>query len=107
MTGFCRYSLDGALLGWDAVLAPAANGGAPKGLGATGRPDQSRAWQLLGLPQISLPVATDALGLPLGLQVIGRYGQDAALLTTARVLQERMGWRAVPPTMAELSRKVS
>jgi len=99
--------LDDALVGWDAVLAPAANGGAPKGLGATGRPDQSRAWQLLGLPQISLPVATDAQGLPLGLQLIGRYGQDAALLTTARVLQERMGWRAVPPTMAELSRKVS
>jgi Asp-tRNA(Asn)/Glu-tRNA(Gln) amidotransferase A subunit family amidase len=91
--------LDDALAGWDAVLAPAANGGAPQGLGATGRPDQSRAWQLLGLPQISLPVATDPQGLPLGLQLIGRYGQDAALLATARALQERLGWRAVLPPM--------
>lgn len=72
--------------GWDAVLGPAAPGPAPAGLGSTGDPALSRAWQALGLPVVTVPGARDATGLPLGLQLVGRAGAEAALLAVgARV----------------------
>jgi aspartyl-tRNA(Asn)/glutamyl-tRNA(Gln) amidotransferase subunit A len=39
-----------------------------------------------GLPAISLPLALAPDGLPVGLQLVGRFGQDAALLDAARRL---------------------
>ncbi|KFU77281.1 indole acetimide hydrolase [Amycolatopsis lurida NRRL 2430] len=65
---------------YDVVLGPAAPGAAPRGLDATGNPVLSRGWQALGLPVIALPGFTDAAGLPLGLQLVGRHGGDAELL---------------------------
>ncbi|UUV31811.1 amidase [Amycolatopsis roodepoortensis] len=65
---------------YDVVLGPAAPGAAPRGLDATGNPVLSRGWQALGLPVVALPGFTDAAGLPLGLQLVGRHGGDAELL---------------------------
>lgn len=65
---------------FDVVLGPAAPGAAPRGLDATGNPVLSRGWQALGLPVVGLPGFTDAAGLPLGLQLVGRHGGDAELL---------------------------
>ena len=45
------------------------------------------AGTLAGHPCLSLPVGRDALGLPFGLQLIGRRGGDAALLATAAALE--------------------
>ncbi|WP_128433631.1 amidase [Streptomyces cyaneus] len=42
---------------------------------------------LTGHPAISLPWGTDADGVPLGLQLIGRRGQDRALLEVAGLLE--------------------
>lgn len=81
----------------DAVLAPAANGAAPLGLEATGKPDQSRPWQLLGLPQITVPFRRNLQGLPLGLQLISGHHQDEGLLAIGRWLQDRLGWKSVIP----------
>lgn len=81
----------------DAVIAPAAPGAAPAGLEATGRPDQSRAWQLFGLPQVCLPAGLDAAGMPLGVQLVGHLREDARLLALARWLQDELGWVAQPP----------
>jgi amidase len=44
---------------------------------------------LVGHPAVSLPVGLDALGMPFGLQIIGRRGGDAAVLAVAAAL-ERM-----------------
>ncbi|MCK0162923.1 amidase [Marinobacter sp. S6332] len=68
----------------DAILAPAAPGAAPEGLGATGKPHMSRPWQAMGLPVITLPGLTNAAGLPLGVQLIGKSREDEELLQTAR-----------------------
>lgn len=68
----------------DAILAPSAPNAAPEGLTATGDPLYSRAWNLLQLPCVALPFGTDAKGLPTGIQLIGRKGQDAKLLDTAQ-----------------------
>jgi aspartyl-tRNA(Asn)/glutamyl-tRNA(Gln) amidotransferase subunit A len=42
---------------------------------------------LAGLPGISVPVGLDAQGLPLGLQVIGRIGDDARTLACAHWIE--------------------
>jgi Asp-tRNA(Asn)/Glu-tRNA(Gln) amidotransferase A subunit family amidase len=69
---------------YDALLAPAARGEAPAGLGATGDPVFSRMWTLLQGPNIALPVRRGPGGLPTGIQLIGAYAGDSALLATAR-----------------------
>jgi Asp-tRNA(Asn)/Glu-tRNA(Gln) amidotransferase A subunit family amidase len=70
--------------GWDALLAPSATGAAPLGLHATGDPLFSRIWTLLGLPSVTLPGASAANGLPIGVQLICEIGEDELLLATAR-----------------------
>jgi Asp-tRNA(Asn)/Glu-tRNA(Gln) amidotransferase A subunit family amidase len=74
----------------DAIVTPAAPGAAPKGLGSTGDPAFCTLWTLLGLPALSLPLATDAKGMPIGVQLVGRRGYDARLLRTARWLVARV-----------------
>jgi Asp-tRNA(Asn)/Glu-tRNA(Gln) amidotransferase A subunit family amidase len=69
--------------GYDAILGPAAPGAAPLGLGATGDPVLSRAWQALGRPAVTVPGMRDHDGMPLGLQVIGAPGGELATLATA------------------------
>ncbi|ORY81414.1 amidase, partial [Protomyces lactucae-debilis] len=39
---------------------------------------------MAGLPSISIPSATSENGLPIGLQLIGQYGEDEALLEAAK-----------------------
>jgi aspartyl-tRNA(Asn)/glutamyl-tRNA(Gln) amidotransferase subunit A len=51
---------------------------------------------LVGLPGISVPAGLDANGLPLGLQLIGRPWEEAALLNTAYVLERAAGFVSKP-----------
>jgi aspartyl-tRNA(Asn)/glutamyl-tRNA(Gln) amidotransferase subunit A len=52
---------------------------------------------LAGLPGISVPAGLSAEGLPLGLQLIGRPFDEAAVLRGAGVLEESAGFTAQPP----------
>lgn len=71
---------------FDALVCPAALGGAPRGLGSTGNPLMQTVWTFAGLPSLSLPLLTLSGGLPLGVQLVGRLHDDARLLRTARWL---------------------
>ncbi len=70
----------------DAILAPAALGPAPEGLDDTGSAVFNGIWTLSGMPAITLPVFTAENGMPMGVQLVGRRGDDARLLRTARWL---------------------
>ncbi|MCC6533776.1 MAG: amidase [Burkholderiales bacterium] len=70
----------------DAIVTPAAPGTAPAGLDATGDPAFCTLWTLCGMPAITLPLLTGANGLPIGVQLVGKRGDDARLLRTARWL---------------------
>ncbi len=70
----------------DAMLAPSSIGEAPATLTETGDPVFGRVWTLLGLPCVHLPFTVGATGMPVGLQVVGRYGEDRATLGIARQL---------------------
>jgi amidase len=67
----------------DALLVPAVRGEAPAGLGSTGDPLFCRAWTLLGTPAIAVPAGVGAGGLPIGIQLVGRPGEDRALIALA------------------------
>mgnify|MGYP003618049440 FL=1 len=70
----------------DVILAPAAAGIAPLKTAGTGAPFMSRAWQVLGLPTVSLPLAYHQK-MPLGLQLIAQPHADDVLLQQARYVQ--------------------
>jgi len=85
-----RQLVDTCFNGCDVLLAPSTIGVAPAGLRATGNPVFSRMWTLLGLPCVHLPFATGAHGLPLGLQIIGRFGADYKMLQVAHWAQQTL-----------------
>jgi len=74
---------------YDALITPAAPGTAPAGLDHTGDPVFCTLWTLCGMPAITLPLLTGGNGLPIGVQLVGRRGDDARLLRTARWLVAR------------------
>lgn len=51
----------------------------------------------LGLPALAVPAGFDNLGMPVGLQLIGRPGSEAVLLQIAARLQERTDWHGRVP----------
>jgi Asp-tRNA(Asn)/Glu-tRNA(Gln) amidotransferase A subunit family amidase len=81
-----RASLDPLFARYDMIVTPATTGQAPRGLSSTGSPAFCTIWTLLGLPAVSLPLLTGADGMPIGVQLVGRFGDDARVLRTARWL---------------------
>lgn len=78
-------ALDPIFARCDAILCPAAPGAAPL-RDSTGSAIFNGIWTLAGVPAVTLPVFTAENGLPMGLQLVGRRGEDARLLRTARWL---------------------
>jgi Asp-tRNA(Asn)/Glu-tRNA(Gln) amidotransferase A subunit family amidase len=70
----------------DAILTAATAGPAPHGLDSTGSPAFCTLWTFAGMPAVTLPLLTAENGMPMGIQLVGRRGDDARLLRTARWL---------------------
>jgi Asp-tRNA(Asn)/Glu-tRNA(Gln) amidotransferase A subunit family amidase len=85
-----RLRIDSLFERHDVLLTPSTIGEAPEGLEATGDPLFCRSWSLLGLPAVHLPFATGRKGLPVGLQLVGRHGEDHRLLAAAHWIHERL-----------------
>jgi Asp-tRNA(Asn)/Glu-tRNA(Gln) amidotransferase A subunit family amidase len=83
-------ALDPVFDEYDALLTPAAPGPAPRGLDSTGDPIFCTPWTYLGTPAVCLPLLAAADGMPIGVQLIGRRGDDARLLRTANWLVGRV-----------------
>jgi Asp-tRNA(Asn)/Glu-tRNA(Gln) amidotransferase A subunit family amidase len=71
----------------DVLLTFSAPGAAPKGLASTGDPRFNRLWTLMGVPCVNIPAYVTADGLPVGVQVIARFGDDAGALAAARFVE--------------------
>ncbi len=78
-----RHRFGEVLSGFDAILTVPATGTAPHGLDLTGDASLCAPWTFLGAPAVTLPVVAAANGLPLGIQLVGRYREDLHLLRTA------------------------
>ena len=85
-----RGEVDALFDRFDVLLAPSAVDEAPEGLQHTGDPLFCRPWSLLGLPCVHLPFATGSTGLPVGLQLVGRYGEDHRLMAAAQWAMQRL-----------------
>ncbi len=72
----------------DAILCLSAPGPAPQGFATTGNAIFNGLWTYLGVPCLSLPLL-EVGGMPLGVQLIGARGGEAALLQ-AGVKLERL-----------------
>jgi amidase len=86
----CQRLLRDIFRDYDALLAPSAPGAAPRGLDTTGEATFNRLWTALHVPAITLPAGSDAAGLPVGVQLVGAYGSDYALLACAAWAQTRL-----------------
>jgi Asp-tRNA(Asn)/Glu-tRNA(Gln) amidotransferase A subunit family amidase len=74
----------------DVILALSAPGAAPKGLDWTGDPRFNRLWTLMGTPCVNVPAFVAEGNLPVGVQVIADYGDDAKALAAARFLEKAL-----------------
>ena len=87
-TRLARRALSELMADHDVLLTPSAPGAAPRGLGSTGSPIFNRLWTLMGTPAVNVPGLADPAGLPLGIQVVGRFGRDRATLAAALFIEQ-------------------
>lgn len=74
----------------EVLITPPAPGIAPEGLGSTGNAAFNLRWTLLGTPSLSLPAGLSPEGMPLGVQIVARPGQDAKLLAVAAAIEDAL-----------------
>jgi len=87
-----------ALSGWDAIVLPTTPITAPPREGqdavaaAATLTAYTSAFNLTGLPAISIPCGFDRAGLPIGLQLVARPWAEARLLRVARAYERATSW---------------
>jgi Asp-tRNA(Asn)/Glu-tRNA(Gln) amidotransferase A subunit family amidase len=77
----------------DVLLTFSAPGAAPQGLASTGDARFNRLWTLMGVPCVNVPAYVADGGLPVGVQIIARFGRDAVALEAARFLEAALARR--------------
>ena len=84
-----RAELDALMTehGLDAWICPAATGAAPRGIDSTGDPAMNMPWTHAQVPVVSIPSGWTESGLPLGLQIAGRFGKDEDLTLCAAMIE--------------------
>jgi Asp-tRNA(Asn)/Glu-tRNA(Gln) amidotransferase A subunit family amidase len=85
-----RAALAGIFDDVDMLLTFSAPGAAPEGLASTGDPRFNRLWTLMGVPCVNVPAYIADGGLPVGVQVVARFGDDAGALAGARFVEEAL-----------------
>jgi Asp-tRNA(Asn)/Glu-tRNA(Gln) amidotransferase A subunit family amidase len=88
-----RAVLAGIFEDIDVLLTFSAPGAAPKGLASTGDARFNRLWTLMGVPCVNIPAYVAEGGLPVGVQVIARFGDDAGALRAARFVEDALARR--------------
>ena len=78
-----RAAVDALFGDFDVILTAPAPGEAPVGLKSTGKATFNLFWTYLWMPCIGLPFTRGPTGLPVGIQLVGRQHEDAALLDIA------------------------
>ena len=86
----CRARIADVLRDHDVLIAPSAPAEAPA-IDTTGDPVFGLMWTLLQLPCLTLPYGRGPAGLPLGVQVVGGYGEDSRLFVHAQWIRQALG----------------
>jgi Asp-tRNA(Asn)/Glu-tRNA(Gln) amidotransferase A subunit family amidase len=88
-----RRWLDGVFERADAIATIPATGEAPEGLANTGDASFCSLWTQAGLPAVTIPSGAGPRGLPLGLQVVGRYREDEHALEVSAWVESTLGFK--------------
>jgi Asp-tRNA(Asn)/Glu-tRNA(Gln) amidotransferase A subunit family amidase len=72
----------------DVWICPPTIGPAPKGLESTGDPVMCLPWTQIGFPAINIPTTKNEDGLPMGLQLVGKWDSDESLLAWAEEIEK-------------------
>ena len=86
-----RQAFPAVTAGYDVLVTPAAPGEAPAGLEWTGDPAFNAVWTGLHVPCVTVPAGEGPGGMPLGLQVVGRVGEDRETLAWAGWIAAALG----------------
>ena len=86
-----RAQFSNAIGDVDVLVTPSAPGEAPP-IETTGDPVFCRMWSLLHTPAINVPIARGPNRMPLGVQVIGRIGDDTRTLACADWIEQLFPW---------------
>ncbi len=87
-----RAALPTDISGFDALLTLPAFGEAPCGLDSTGDAEYCAPWTFIGAPAVTLPAGFGPNGLPLGIQIVGRYREDLRVLRIAKWMEAALGF---------------
>lgn len=81
----------------DALVMAATDTTAPASLETTGDSKFQAPWSYAGLPVVSFPCELAKDGMPAAIQLVGRAGEEGALLRAAGWCEALLGFRDVPP----------
>jgi aspartyl-tRNA(Asn)/glutamyl-tRNA(Gln) amidotransferase subunit A len=96
-----RTAVRAAMHGWDAVLLPTCACVAPRHDDPDRREPLTRflrAFSLTGQPVITVPAPVS--GLPVGVQVVGHFGDDAGVATVAFALEREWSGKSADQAQA-------
>jgi len=88
----CRRRFADRIRDYDFLVTPSAPAEAPDTLATTGSSLFNRVWTLLGVPCVTLPCDAGPHGLPLGVQLVGRFDCDVELLVWAHRAERMIGF---------------
>ncbi len=88
-----RRWLDGVFEKNDAIATIPALGEAPEGLSNTGDAVFCSLWTQAAMPAITIPSGFGPRGLPLGIQVVGRYREDEHALKVASWIESTLAFK--------------
>ncbi len=83
-----KNQIDAVFEETDLIITPSAPGEALRGLEYTGSPIFNTTWSLNGNPCITLPLFKGKQELPIGCQLVTKFGNDDQLLNYAKTLLE-------------------
>ena len=86
-----QQAFPSVLEGLDVLITPSAPGEAPAGIEWTGDPAFNSIWTSLHVPCVTVPAGMGRNGLPLGVQIVGRRGEDRAVLAWAQWVAAAVG----------------
>jgi len=87
-----RRWLDNLFAQHDGILTIPAIGEATEGLASTGDATFASLWTQAGMPAVAIPTGRGPRGLPMGLQIVGRYREDEQTLRVAAWCEQTLGF---------------